>query len=410
MLYFDANAGASLRPSVSELLQSWGSSVLCVRNASSTHTFGRAARALLSTSRKEILSSLGLSPREANLVFTSGGTEACNMMLWGFLGEGTGQKVVSSAIEHPAVLEPLRDLEKKSRIELSVVQPDATGIISAEQFASVVTSDTALITLMTANNETGALQPVAELAALLRGQGFFGVIVSDFTQGFGKSTVSVAELFQAGVDAVAVSGHKVGALAGVGALVLNNQSKKRCLLFEPLLRGGPQEGRFRAGTENLLGAVAFGKAATELSEVYERERETISSLRELFWAELKTTIPELVRITPSKESAISNTLAVRFPSVRADDLVVGFDLAGLAASTGAACSSGRVGHSPVLLAMGLSEEMAKEVVRFSLNWDATERQVMEACKIVSEVFQRMSAETNGKQLRGVSQELGSAVV
>ncbi len=284
-MYLDANASASLRPEAKRALQELLHRDTAL-NPSSVHARGRTARAQLTKARKQILRSLGSGVLlDAKLIFTGGGTESCNCLAAGFLSTLPGP-VVTSAIEHPAMLESLR----RYSTSVEEIIPNSSGVIDVEKLVSAISTQTALVSLMAANNENGALQPIVEVARYLRKKKFAGVIVSDFTQAFGKSDLNLTELFTAGVDAVAISGHKIGALSGIGAVVLANSSE-RCFRFEPLLVGGPQEKRFRAGTENIFGAVSFGAAAEAVMLSGDAERKHIRQLRDLFWQKLtKSTI------------------------------------------------------------------------------------------------------------------------
>ena len=232
---------------------------------------------------------------------------------------------------------------------------------------------------MSANNETGVIQPVAEIAKSLRGNNYHGLIVSDFTQCIGKSDVSAAELFDAGVDAISISGHKIGALSGIGAMIY--QKSNICRFFDSLILGGPQEKGFRGGTENLLGAISFGEATKELASTVEGETKSRTALRELFWSELSANISGLKRY--GSEPLLSNTLLVGFIACNGGDLVASLDISGVAASTGSACSSGKQGVSETVKAIEPDETFRKEVVRFSLDWNTSEDDIREAVSVIS---------------------------
>ena len=386
-VYLDANAGSRMRPSIAEAV----SACALVGNPSSVHHDGRAARALLREARRSILKFLGLSPTALShrLLFTSGGTEACNLLVSGFLGSPfrlglSHGHLLSSDIEHPAVREPLEQLAGLGW-DLEKIAPDAEGRVSANDFLAALRKDTALVCLMTANNETGAIQPIVEVAKGLRAKGYRGVIVSDFVQAMGKLSLSVAELFQAGVDAVSISAHKVGAPAGCGALVFRQGDPSVCHTFSPLFSGGVQEEGFRPGTENLLGAVAFGLACERAAEEGDALRERLRALRDLLWLELSQ-LPNIEPVGPRDLSAVlPNTLMVRFVGMRADDLVVALDVHGVMASTGSACVSGKQSVSPVVRAMGFGETEAREVVRLSVDWCSTEEEIRFASKVIRSV-------------------------
>ncbi|MCB0324642.1 MAG: cysteine desulfurase [Bdellovibrionales bacterium] len=395
MIYLDANATSRLRPEAVKAL----SAALAdgaFANPSSVHRLGRSARALLREARREVLALLGSTQGEAELVFTSGGTEACNLMLLGFLGGAKaiaqGGHIVTSAIEHPAVLEPLAELERQGW-EVSYVLPASDGRVAAAAIAEACRKDTVLVVLMAANNETGAVQPVAEAARLIAAQGMAPIFVSDATQAVGKTHLDVRELFDAGVLAIAFSGHKLGAPAGIGALVYSTKAD-RCYSLAPIIRGGPQEQRLRGGTENVVGALAFGAVASAVRQDLDADLARRRKLRDALWLLMQERIPDAVRLGPAPEAeavsesgateaSVSNTLLVRFPGCRGDDLVAALDLNGVAASTGSACSSGRQDVSPSVRALGLQGQAAREVIRFSLDWHTSSTEVEAAGAIIA---------------------------
>lgn len=405
-IYLDANATSRPRPCLvrvlSELVADEG-----LRNASSVHALGRKARARLNQARRAVLAVLngGEIPRDQRLFFTSGGTEGCNTLVFGFLGPMTAlaaapAHVISTAIEHPAVLESLTVLAR-SGWSITRIAPAKSGAFAVEAVVEAVRPETALVTLMAANNETGAIQPVVECARALRASGYRGVITSDATQLVGKSTLTARELFAAGVNAIAVSGHKVGAPSGIGAVVLATGDTECCYSFEPLLHGGPQESYDRPGTENLFGALAFGEVCRELAPTLAESLHERRVLRERLWRSVRQ-IPDVFRLTPEDESgverALANTLLLRCVGCRGDDLVVALDLAGVAASTGSACASGKQGVSHVLTAMGYDSTAAREVVRLSLDWDTTSEQVDRAAEVLGAVVTRMRTVQGGEHL------------
>jgi len=387
MIYLDANATSRLRPEAGAVLAEFlGDDA--PRNASSVHAFGRTARSRLQSARRSIvrLLNLGTEDRTQRLVFTSGATEACNQMMLGFLGPldrvvQNPATLVLSAIEHPAVLEPATLLERCGW-KLKKIRPNQSGVIDLETFTAAVDETTALVSLMAANNETGIIQPVAETARALRSRGFGGPIVCDFTQAFGKSLISASSLFEAGVTALAISGHKLGAPTGIGALVFSEAPSAACFVLEPMLRGGAQEQGLRGGTENTIGAIAFGEVCRLRCEQLPQQIEQTRKKRELLWTLLEEALPDIERLNDANNS-LCNTLAVRFRGCRGDDLVVACDLAGVAFSTGSACASGKQSVSHVVTAMGFEPNEAREVVRFSLDWDTSDSDVRSAAEIIA---------------------------
>ncbi len=421
MIYLDANATSRLRPEARAVFGAFASGGFELGNPSSIHALGRRARAVLTEARDQMLEFLGCAGAErdcASLFFTSGGTEACSAMIYGLLGDlprlaAPPGRIVTTAIEHAAVEEPIRLLEQAGWQVLRV-RPENDGIVSVEKFldeAAVESNpQTALVCLMGANNETGAIQPVEKIAAALRagkrssagaeGRVYSGPIVCDMTQALGKALLDLPALFRSGISAVALSGHKVGAPGGVGAVAIAKAGHAVCYPFHPLLRGGPQEERLRAGTENLPAIMAFGAVAEALTKNGDEEIFRISALRDQLWRELSANIPGIQRLTPptadyesvdsfSYQRSLSNTLSVRIPGCRGDDLVVGLDMAGLAASTGSACASGKQSVSPVLLASGLPAAEAKQVIRLSLDWDCNASLISAAASIIAATARQM---------------------
>lgn len=394
MIYLDANATAHVRPEVGAVFERlYGSGAVC-GNPSSVHAPGRSARAELRKARHAVMSLLGFAdPNAAALVFTSGGTEACAGMVRSLLGSQADlvrhpQHIVCPSIEHPAVLDAVMQLEKLNW-QISWVDPAPTGVVSVDSMMEAVRDNTGLVCLMLANNETGAVQPVAALALELRRTGYRGIIAADCIQAAGKMLLDVPKLFRAGVDVIALSGHKLGAPAGIGAL-LYAQQPGHCSQIHPQLGGGAQEGGLRGGSENLFGACAFGAAAKAVHGELEKSLERRAQLRDLLWFTLQERAAPVECLTPLPPNAgLCNTLLVRFPDCRGDDLVVAFDLAGVAASTGSACASGKQGASHVVKAMGLTVDAGREVVRFSIDWNTTECEVREAGMRIGAAVSRM---------------------
>lgn len=393
-IYLDANASSRLRPEAQAAVQGLLTGGAMLRNPSSVHTAGRNARGALMRARRQLVELLaGNTNKSLECVFTSGGTEACNAMIFGFLGDKPAGHIVCSTIEHPAVLEAVERLELNG-LEVTLVGPGPDGIVAVNDVCSAVRKDTALVTLMAANNETGAVQPVRELATKLRAQGFAGVIVSDCTQALGKVYWPMAELLESGVNAFAISGHKIGALPGVGALIYDNENI--CFPYQPLIVGGPQEKRLRAGSENVAGIVSFGAAAAAVQHDLRLHIEDLHAFREFLWDGLEAVASNVVRLTPSVSDPLSptaaatcNTLLVRMLGCRGDDLVAALDIEGVMASTGAACASGKQEVSHVARAMGLTEAEGRECVRFSLDWDADDAALEEAVRRIAVVVERM---------------------
>ncbi len=339
--YLDYNATAPIRPAaaaaVNEALALGG-------NPSSVHGFGRAARARLEDARDSVAALAGARPEQ--LVFTSGGTEANNLAL-SWAREG---RVLVSAGEHSSILEAAPQGE---RVPL---KGDGQVDLAALEELLAKTPLPSLVSLMLANNETGVIQPLAEAARLARAAGV--PVHCDAVQAAGKVALDTEDL---GVQLLSLSAHKIGGPAGVGALVVAED-----LALEPLLRGGGQERRRRAGTENLAGIAGFAAAAREAAgELSQFAR--LARLRDRIEAAAKAIAPE-VRVFGDDAARLANTSCLAMPGVRAETQVMALDLAGVAVSAGAACSSGKVAPSHVLQAMGVGAELADGAIRVSLGW------------------------------------------
>ncbi len=352
--YFDHNATSAVAPEVLQTLA--GSMAEVYGNASSIHHFGQVAKQRLEAARREVAAMLGCEARE--VVFTSGGTEADNLALFGVMRRIGGGHLVTSSMEHPAVLNACGQLEREG-FEVTYVAPDESGVVSAAAVRRAVRTDTALISVMHANNETGVLQPLAGIAAVARECG--AVFHTDAVQTAGRIPVNVREL---GVDLLSLSGHKFGAPKGIGALYVRKGVELR-----PLLYGGRHERERRAGTENVPGAVALGRAAG-LGALWGG----IATLRDRLEQGILARVPA-AHVNGAGAERLPNTSNIRFDGIEGEAMVISLDLRGFAVSSGSACSSGAVEPSHVLLAMGLSPEDARSSVRFSLGPGNTAEQV-----------------------------------
>jgi cysteine desulfurase len=349
LYYFDHNSTTPLAPEVAATL----SVALrdCYGNPSSTHRAGQMARQALEQSRRTIATTLRVSPAE--IVFTSGGTEANNLAILGSLRNlPKPAHAVTLAIEHPAVLEPFRQLEREG-IEVSYAKNVAA-------VAAALRDDTALVSVMHANNETGAIQPIDEIACLVAQRRAAGQTIyfhSDGVQSFGKIPI---DLSQIPVDLYSLSAHKIFGPKGVGALFVRKNTPLGRIQF-----GGRHERERRPGTENVPGAVAFARAA-ELAVA--SSAAIVASLRDQFEAQLLGRLSE-IRINACEAGRLPNTSNITFHGVSAEALVIALDMREMAVSTGAACSSGSLEPSHVLLAMGLSRDEARSSIRFSFGRD-----------------------------------------
>jgi len=348
--YLDYNATS---PVVNEALEaSVEASRNCLGNPSSLHWAGRAARKVLDDARDKIAKHLHVE--SGSVVFTAGGTEANNMAIHGWLATQKPGKIVVSSIEHPSVLEPLSSWAAKSGWSVVYVRPQKSGVIDLERFSSHIDDDTRLVCLMLANNETGAVQPVADVAEQCRRHG--AAMLVDAVQGLGKLPLDLGQL---NVDFVSLSAHKVGGPKGVGALVM----KRGCKL-DPYLQGGGQERKRRSGTENVPGAAGFAAAMG----VYQFEQ--CRAVRDNFERLLGEEIPESV-IFAGEVERVSNTSMFSMPGLDGETLLMQLDLAGFAVASGSACSSGKRDASHVLLAMGVSDQQARSSIRVSFGPEHT---------------------------------------
>jgi len=327
-------------------------------NASSVHAEGRQARHLIEDARTTIAEAVGAIPR--NVVFTSGGSEANALALAPRLRAGVSppvERLLVSAIEHASVLAGGRFAAGA----IEVVPVTEAGRVDLDALEAILgNGPPALVSIMAANNETGVLQPVAEAAGIVHGAG--GLLHVDAVQAFTKIPFDIREV---SADLATLSAHKIGGPQGVGALVLADSLAG----LEPLLRGGGQERGRRAGTENVAGIAGFGAATRAAMSTVARERNRLVALRDRLEAGLLETPNAL--IVSRAASRLPNTVLFTVPGLRAETAVIGFDLEGVAVSSGSACSSGKVQTSHVLQAMGFGPEQAAGAVRLSLGWSTT---------------------------------------
>jgi len=359
--YFDHNATTPVSPAVLEvvvpaLLEVYG-------NASSIHQHGQNARQKLEIARRQVAALIHADPRD--LVFLSGGTEADNLAILGTVRSHPASKkhVVTTTIEHPAVLNPCRQLECEG-VEVSYVPVGSDGVVDPADIQHALRPETVLISVMHANNELGAVQPIRDIAAIAREAGI--LVHVDGVQAAGKIPVDVKEL---GVDLYSISGHKLYAPKGIGALYVKHGTR-----LAPIQFGGRHERERRPGTENVPGAIAFGQAAYCALDALENETERLSVLRDRLEAGILDRVPA-TGINGGRSPRTPNTTNIFFDGLEGEAMVISLDLKGFAVSSGSACSSGTVAPSHVLLAIGLSRERARASLRFSLGYSNTEEQV-----------------------------------
>jgi cysteine desulfurase len=369
--YLDYNATAPLRPEAREAV---AAALSLYGNPSSVHAEGRAARAAVETARARVADLVRARPE--NVIFTSGGTEANALAL--AAQPGGAWHCYVSAVEHPSVLAGGRFYaETTTRIP---VTPD--GVIDLEILATVLEKHhlggwRPFVSLMAANNETGAIQPVAEAAKIVHSAN--GLIHTDAVQAAGRIKLDITAL---GADMLSLSAHKIGGPKGVGALVVREGTT-----VEPLLKGGSQERRHRAGTENVAGIAGFGVAA-ELAAAEPAKAGARAALRDELEAGALSIAPNAV-VLSARVERLPNTSCIAVPGVKAETLVIGLDLAGVAVSSGSACSSGKVEASHVLSAMGVPEEIAQGAIRVSLGFATKRDDIENFLKAFAELIGRL---------------------
>jgi len=371
-VYLDHNATTPLDPAALEamlpyLRESFG-------NPSSLHWFGQRARAAVEEARGQVAALLGAAPPE--IVFTAGGSESDNMALRGALAKPSGarRKLVTTAIEHHAVLNTAKALRDEGHpVEIARVGED--GRLDLDELRSKVDDATLAVSVMLANNETGVLQPVAEVARLAHERG--ALVHCDAVQGGGKTTLDVRAL---DVDLLTLSAHKLYGPKGTGCLYVRRGTK-----MAPLVRGGAQERNRRAGTENVAGIVGFGVAASQAAKAMAADGPRIAALRDRLEDHLLE-IPGVLRNGAGPR--VANTANVSFEGIDSEALLIALDLEGVAASTGAACAAGGIEPSHVLKAMGFSPERVQSSLRLSLGRGTTEAEVDYAARVIASAVAR----------------------
>jgi cysteine desulfurase len=375
-IYFDHNATTPLDRSVVEvmttvLIQDFG-------NASSVHYFGQQAKARLDEARSAVAGLIGGEPSE--IVFTSGGTEADNFALRGAAEalESTGRKhLIASAIEHEAVLVTLKALARRGW-RVTLVPVDQTGIVDPEALSQVLSDDTALVSVMHANNELGTIQPIAELARRTHARG--AIFHTDAVQSAAKIPVDVKAL---GVDLLSLSAHKFNGPKGAGALWI-----KRGTRIQAILTGGKHERTRRAGTENVPGIAGLGQASRLAADKLRTESARLAALRDRLERGVLENVPGTA-VNGARDPRVPNTTNISFGGVEAESLLIALDLEGVAVSTGSACSSGTLEPSHVLRAMNLPSPRARNSLRFSLGPGTTDDQIEFVVGVLPKLVERL---------------------
>ncbi len=370
-IYLDYNATTPVDPAVAEAMQPY--IAMHYGNPSSTHGYGRTAKDAVAGARTQVADLLGCAPEE--IIFTGGGSESNNTVLKGvaYTYRHKGNHLITSAVEHPAIINPCRFLEQQG-VRVTYLPVDRTGMVDPADVRLAITPQTILISVMHANNEVGTLQPIAEISRIAREHGV--LMHTDAAQSVGKIATRVNAL---GVDLLSVAGHKVYAPKGIGALYIRSG-----IALEPLIHGAGHEFGRRAGTENVIFNVALGKACELAKDDLARYQREVRRLRDLFQEELAKRFGDRVVVNGHPEQRLPNTLHVNFRGVIGAELLE--KLPELAASTGSACHAGEIALSSVLEAMQVPPDLGMGAVRFSLGRYTTREEIERAVERIERVY------------------------
>jgi cysteine desulfurase len=374
-IYMDHAATTPMHPSVIEQITRTMTDHF--GNPSSIHSYGRDARKLVDEARIGIAQSIGA--QETEIIFTSGGTEADNYAIFGIAeaNREKGKHIITTVIEHHAVLRACQQLEKKG-FDVTYLPVDETGVISLEDFKQSLRDDTILVTIMYGNNEVGAIQPIAQIGELL--DEHQAIFHTDAVQAYGIENIIVTELK---VDLLSVSAHKLNGPKGMGFLYARSGLK-----FSPRLFGGEQERKRRAGTENVPSVTGFLEAVKIAQAEKEVRREKYSQLKEMLITTLKTKQIEF-EINGNLETSLPHVLNLSFPGTQVEAMLVNLDLAGIAVSSGSACTAGTIDPSHVLVAMfGEKSDKLKNSIRFSFGYTNTVEQIKKTGEEIAKIVQR----------------------
>ncbi len=371
-IYLDHNATTPLHPQAREAMQAFLDTQY--GNPSAPYELGQTAHTALDNAREQVARTIGAQPGE--VFFTSGGTEADNWALRGVLETqpGRGRHIITSQIEHHAILRTCQALERLGLAEVTYLPVNGDGLLNPTEVAAAIRSDTGLISVMAVNNETGVIQPFAEIGRIARQHGI--LFHTDAVQAVGKMTLNLAEL---PIDLLSLSAHKLYAPKGVGALFIRHG-----LTIAPLLYGGQQERGRRSGTENLPAIVGFGMACELLDKA---ELERIRQLRDAFEINLRRRLPN-AQINGQPEQRVGNTSSIAFHGFSAEALLLQLDRRGIAVSNGSACASGSPEPSHVLKAMGYSDSHIRSTLRFSFGRNNTAEQIDHVIETLSQLTAR----------------------
>ena len=374
--YLDYNATAPVWPEVVDIV---AETLRAGGNASSVHREGRAAREIIEKSREDVARLAGASPGE--VVFTSGGSEANNQAINGVVGARSAESLIISGIEHPSIL----DTAEHSGADVHRLRVDGSGVVVVEDLVACLEASpaNALVSIMLANNETGAIQPIKDIAEIVHAHG--ALLHVDAIQAASKIPVEFNAL---GADLMTLSSHKIGGPHGVGALIVRDG-----LAIDPIVRGGGQELGRRAGTENLAGIAGFGAAAV----IAGRKLDAMAGharMRDNFESALRTRAKDAI-VFSHDGSRLPNTSCFSAPGLNAETMVIALDLAGFSVSSGSACSSGKVARSHVLDAMGVDDDLARGAIRMSFGWKTQPDDLERFLDQWMKIYERSAERRNG---------------
>lgn len=376
-VYLDHNATTPVHPEVLEAMLPYYKDKF--GNASSIHCFGREAKVTLEETREKVAESINTDPSE--ICFTGGGTESDNLAVKGtaFANRQKGKHIITSKIEHHAILESCKFLEKEG-FEVTYLPVDKYGFVDPDDLKKVLRKDTILVSIMYANNEVGTIQPIEELAKVTKDNGTY--FHTDAVQSVGKTPVDVQKL---NVDMLSISAHKIYGPKGVGAIYIRKGTR-----MTSWSHGGSHERSRRAGTENIPGIVGLAKAVEIARRDMEKQSKHLRNLSEAFYQKLTQTIPD-VFLNGHWEKRIPNTLNLSFKAVEGESIILSLDLKGVAVASGSACTSGTLEPSHVLSAMGIAPEIAQAAIRFSFGRENTMEDVEYVVGILPEIISRLRA-------------------
>ena len=379
MIYLDYNATTPLCQPAREAMLPYLDKFF--GNASSIHQAGRDARAAVDDARDKLATLLDIKPHE--IIFTSGATESCNLGVFGLARGRSSKHLISAKTEHHGVSHAIEHLEKHEGFEVTWLKVSENGLIDLDHLADSIRDDTAVVSIMLANNETGVIQPIEEISKICRAKGV--LFHSDMVQSFGKIECDCSL-----VDAASFCAHKFYGPKGTGFLFLRSG-----LSLQPIMFGGSHENERRPGTENVPGIAGMAAAAECALDGHDAEQDRQNKLRDDFYERIAKAFPE-ISLNGEGAPRLSNTLNVSFVGLDSETMLIALDLKGVCASSGSACMVGSVRASHVLLAMGLSMERARSAVRFSLGKPTTAEEIKKAGEAIREIIHRLQTRKSGE--------------